>query len=196
MRDYLYFWHEPKDHFIVASGIHFKDLAPSLSKAGGVLLLSHEFWEAPHDPNSGFDYVTASALEPLCLENIYSWGDFRWIDYADPHHPSQMTKQEVAEVLYFRHRSEPFSNIEIPSLKNRFLAYGHDDGWYLKIYYSAWSDMRDLLAQLKWNWSTDARSRILAGGQCAVWIDARGMTDEAATHDIDSVMNRCLRRNS
>lgn len=197
MRDYLYFWHEPKNQCVVTSGIEFKDVATHMGRSGGLLLLRHRCKAHSMDFAFGFDCAAGAELEQLCHEDIYSWGDIRWADYAHPNHPpDRMTKQDVAEVLYFGHCGEPFANIPIPSLNNRFLASGHDDGWYLKIYYSAWSNMAELLSQLKWNWSAEARARILAGVQCAVWIDTSGMTDEAATHDIDSVMSRCLRRSS
>jgi hypothetical protein len=72
-------------------------------------------------------------------ENIYSWGDFCWVDYNTENFP-HLTKREIAELLYFGHKAEPLNEVRIPSLNNKYLFYAHDDGWFLKLYYVNWDD--------------------------------------------------------
>jgi hypothetical protein len=189
MRNYLYIWHDPNRQFVVTSGPQFKDLAPYSSAAGGLLLLAHSYAEATHDQRSGFDYVPVSQIERARQDDVYSWGDICWVDYAGPSFPT-LTKSEVAELLYFKHTGEPFQNIGFQSLRNRFLAVGHDDGWFLKLYYESWSDMAALLGQLKFFRSLDSRATLLRSGAGAFWIDRAGIAEEEATFDIDSLLNR------
>jgi hypothetical protein len=66
----------------------------------------------------------------LAAENIYSWGNFVWADYAGAKFPS-INNEEVAELLFFSHKAKPLHRIALPNLSNRFLSYVHDDGWYL-----------------------------------------------------------------
>ena len=42
MRKYLYIWNNPEEQFLVASGIEFKDLFPTLESSGGLVLLNLE----------------------------------------------------------------------------------------------------------------------------------------------------------
>jgi hypothetical protein len=87
MRDYLYVWHDPEQRFLVASGIEFKDFLPCLKSQGGIVLLDHQSETATHDQNTSFDFVQASDLSELAAEDIYSWGNFVWADYASPTFP-------------------------------------------------------------------------------------------------------------
>ena len=190
MRDYLYLWHNPKRRMLVASGIELKDLAPLASSGGGLLLLRHGYTDATHDPSSRFDHVAASDIKALIDENVYSWGDFCWADYTGDSFPA-LTKQEVAELLYFGHTGELLEErIGLPSLGNRFLARGHDDGWFLNLYYDSWSDMIHLLDQLELLKGVNGRSALLSGEHGAFWIDHSGLVEEEATFDIDSLLNR------
>lgn len=45
-----------------------------------------------------------------------------------------MGKQELAELLTFGSTRVPFGEVGIPGLGNRFLAFSHDDGWYLRLF--------------------------------------------------------------
>ena len=170
MRDYLYIWHDPRRKFVIASGIQFADLAPYSSAAGGLLLLAHGYGDAMNDQPSRFDYVPHAQVEQAKQDDVYSWGDICWVDYAGPTFPA-LTKREVAELLYFKHFGEPFKNVGFQSLRNRFLAVGHDDGWFLKVYYKSWSDMAALLGQLEFFRSLGSRATLLRRGAHAYWID-------------------------
>ena len=195
MRDYLYLWHDPKRHLLIASGIELKDLAPRASASGGFLLLTHDYADAIYDPTSKFDYVAASDIPALITEDVYSWGDICWADYAGDSFPA-LTKRDVAELLYFEHTGELLDGrIALPSLGNRFLARGHDDGWFLSLYYDSWSSMVDLLEQLELLRSVEGRTKVLSGRSGAFWIDDAGVVEEEGTLDIDTLLNRrCQKR--
>ncbi len=46
-----------------------------------------------------------------------------------------MSQGEIAEALYFGHKSAPLKRIELPSLKNEYLVSFHDNGYRLAIYF-------------------------------------------------------------
>lgn len=41
--DYLYLWHDPKSRSVVASGLSFADIAPSLEGVSVLVLLKHSW---------------------------------------------------------------------------------------------------------------------------------------------------------
>jgi len=191
MRDYLYIWHDPDQQFLVASGIEFKDFQPSLNQQGGVLLVEHQSETAAFDVASGFSVAASARLLELVNEDIYSWGNFVWADYGTTNF-SPITDVEVAELLFFARKARPLHGISLPNLHNDFLGYAHDDGWYLKLYYSSWEKIEQLL-------STATPSAIgmldlaeLKQGRHGFWIRGGEMHNEEKTHDIDSVLNKRL----
>jgi hypothetical protein len=189
MRDYIYIWHDPKNRFVVASGIQLKDVAAAMSVNGGLILLVHDFADAFWDPSSRFDFVPNFRIEALQAEDAYRWGDVCWVDYDHKSFPT-ISKKDISDLLYFRHTGEPYQEIRMPSVGNRFLATGHDDGWYLKIYYTEWPDIVDILGDLPLLASKEAQSTILTGKSGAFWVDESGITEEEPTLNIDSLLNR------
>jgi len=193
MRDYLYFWHDSEHRYIVASGIELKDLAVCAGDDGGLLLLAHGYTEASFDFSSRFDYVQKDKLFLLKEVDAYTWGDICWIDYAGDSFPS-LTPQDIAELLYFRHTGIPLGRISIPNLRNKFLFSGHDDGWFLKIFYESWVDVARLLVHLPLLQNIAVQDRVLDGRTGSFWIDLTGITEEDATSDIDSILNKRIKQ--
>lgn len=191
MRDYLYIWHDPSEHLLFASGIEFKDISPTLSCSGGIVLLKHECDDPEFDPNSGFDYLSGEKLSALPEEDLYSWGDFRFIDFKQDHFPA-ITKQEVSELLYFEHTSTPFGAPILPSLENRFMVSIHDDGWLFKAYYSDWQNAFDLLSALPLLKARPEVIECLHRGSDAFWVTELVAETEDRTYDIDQMLNRRL----
>lgn len=191
MRDYLYIWHEPQQQFVVASGIEFRDFVPTLRDNGGVLIIEGRSEVADNDTNSGFDFVAPSRLPQLAKENIYSWGNFAWADYAASVVPS-IGDDGIAEILFFGHRGRPLNTPEIPKLQNRFLVYAHDDGWYLKLYYTNWNDVGNFLSTLIQPTVGVLDIALLKDGGNAYWLKNGTVYAEDKTHDVDSILNRRL----
>jgi hypothetical protein len=193
MRDYLYLWHDPGQRRVVASGIELKDLAECTGAGGGLLLLAHEYSEASFDFSSRFDYVPRNELALLKEVDAYAWGDICWTDYAGDSFPP-LAPQDIAELLYFRHTGKPLGRVSFPSLRNKLLFSGHDDGWFLKIFNDLWPDVVELLAPLPLLQDLAVQDRVLDGRTGSFWIDQTGITEEEATYDIDSILNRRLKK--
>jgi hypothetical protein len=192
MRNYLYIWHKKEQQFIVASGIEFADISGYISLSSGLILLSHCFDDAKFDKNSRFDFIGQKGIRELSNEDIYSWGDFCWVDYDSESFP-KISKKEIAELLYFSHMAEPFKSIIYPSLKNKFLFYSHDDSWFLKLYYKNWNDINDLISALNISCDKDKLINSLISQRHALWVQGDSIEEEESTFDIDSIINKRLK---
>ena len=124
-------------------------------------------------------------------ENIYSWGNFAWADYAAPLVPP-MTDDELAELLFFAHRGRPLHRIALPSLRNNFLGYAHDDGWFLQLYYTNWQHVERFVNSAIPPTLGSLNASELKMGNHAFWLRDGETRQEKRTHDIDSILNRCL----
>ncbi|PRC90596.1 hypothetical protein [Solimicrobium silvestre] len=191
MKDYLYLWNDPDRQFLVASGIEFKDFLKSLDNLGGIALIEHQSEISEFDPNSRFEFVSSSNIPKLINENIYSWGNFVWADYADSTIPI-ISDKEIAELLFFAHKVVPLTTSKIASLNNKYLAYIHDDGWYLQLHYSNWEHIKNLIESLKITNIGAINLSDLKQGKYALWLQGGVIHHEEMTHDVDIVLNRRL----
>lgn len=191
MRNYLYIWHDPKNQLIVASGIEFKDFMPIFCGHGGLVLIEHKSEVAGHDSESGFDFVTNAGFSQLMNEDIYSWGNFVWIDYKVSIFP-KLSDVEVSEILYFAHEGKPLNSVTIQGLENQFMAYIHDDGWYLKIYYSNWVEFEILINTMIPSSIGKLNTSELKKGHHGYWLQDGQIIIEEKTHAIDQILNRRL----
>ena len=192
MRKYLYIWHVPEQHLIVASGIEFTDLVDHITLSSGLILLSHGYYNANYDKSSRFDFIEKNDIRELQSKDIYSWGDFCWVDYNSESFP-KISKKEIAELLFFSHMAEPFENIIYSSLKNKFLCYSHDDGWFLKLYYKNWNDINALIKSLNISCNKDELIKSLISQRHAFWVHGDSIEKEETTFDIDSILNKRLK---
>ncbi len=189
MREYLYIWHNPDEQYLVASGIEFRDLAGYLGK--GLILLEHGSKASSHDDQSGFDYVSLELLPQFMAENIYSWGNFLWADYAGAEFP-QLSPQDVAELLYFARAKKPLNKTLINGVGNCFLAAAHDDGWFLRIHYVSWDAVWRLFSRFILVQIASKIERPLREGLDGFWMKDGGFESEEQTFDIDAVLRRRL----
>jgi hypothetical protein len=88
---------------------------------------------------------------------------------------------------------QPFGQIRIPGLGNRFLFYAHDDGWYLKLYYVHWSDIESLIQAIveghHVSMDHTALSKEVRVGQSGFWFTRSNIVRLEKTHDIDALLN-------
>ena len=191
MRSYNYIWHDIDNKVIVTSGIEFKDFLSFLSSKGGIILLDHKSQVADHDFASGFNFVSSQNLPHLATEDIYSWGNFAWADFETPLLPS-MKDEDIASLLFFSHAAKPLKQIELTSLKNSFLCYIHDDGWFMKLYYARWLDIEKFIKGAIPASFGPIDMAELTTGSSAFWIQDGRIHVEEMTYDIDSVIRKRL----
>jgi len=191
-KKYLYIWNSSKKHSVVISGVTVKDMLPSL-KMSGLILLSHdECDKVIRDDTSGLDYIQRKQICSLAKENIYRWGDVAWIDFSSKKIPC-ISKEDLAAVLYFKHCHVPLRKAQLPSIGNKFMVYGHDDGWYLEMHYSQWQDVVGFFDNINLPSDKVIKKVIRKGGDFSVWADESGVSPELYDVDIDSILNRRMK---
>jgi len=88
------------------------------------------------------------------------------------------------------HALEPLRDVAISNLGNRFLAFSHDDGWRLILWYREWRDIEELLRTAISGASLETIKLRLRDGTCGFWLEGGSIEEEQMTLDIDSVLNR------
>ena len=183
LRHYLYIWHDPAERMLVASGIEFKDVIPALGEAGGIVLRRGSAGTARKP--AAFQALAQQQLPALALEDMHAWGSHAWADWRGK--PPAFPDADVAAMLDHRGALAP-----LPALRGRFLAFAHDDGWYLKLFYGEWDDVAALLAStIPPALGTLDLAALQQGGD-GYWLQDGTVQAELKTHAIDSVLNRRL----
>lgn len=194
MRDYLYVWHQPETKRLLLSGVVFADLLPELQGVGGLLLVRHQFDNARRDRHTQSDFVSSDQFPDLVADNIYGYGDFCWADYGAAVELEKLTDRSIAEIAFFRQVLRPLRNVEVGGLQNRFLAYSHDDGWYLRLFYSDWRFVETLvgrmLAKFLDKTTQFEATEKLRKSQMAYWIRQGSIQECEQTEDVDSVHDK------
>lgn len=193
MRNYIYIWNDPIEKYLIISGIEFKDFKYILNNNHGYILLDHNSEYCKYDTDTGFDYIMENEIQKVREENIYSWGNCTWVDFIGETIP-KISEQEIAELLYFKHRAKPLNSIKISSLKNYFLAYAHDDGWFLKIYYNDWSYTKIIVELINKKMKCILNIEELFKGIDAFWIKKGIIEKEEKTLHIDNILQKRERR--
>ncbi|MGK5036990.1 hypothetical protein [Janthinobacterium sp. LB3P118] len=187
MRHYLYIWHEPAERMLVASGIEFKDFLPALGKADGIVVRKGSAGTA-RKPAS-YQTLTHQQLPALAHDDLSACGSHAWADWQNDGQgkPPASLEADVAAMLDHRGARTP-----LLALRSRFLAFAHDDGWYLKLFYAAWGDVAALLADAIPPALGKLDMDALQRGGDGYWLQDGMVELELASHDIDSVLNRRL----
>jgi len=84
-------------------------------------------------------------ISKLKLQNIYSYGDFCFVDYANLELVNQLTEEQIAELLYLMHMHKPLKSPFFSPLQNNYVYLSHDDGWYCKLYCKEQQDLTSVL---------------------------------------------------
>lgn len=188
---YFYVWNDIEHRSLVASGLRFADFLPLL-QGRGVLLLRHHFECAQRDPASELEYVDAKDIQSLAIAAIYSWGDFYWADWI-PTNSLRPTADEISDLQHFTSEALPRNSSHIVSLDNELLVAAHDDGWYVRAFYSRW-DVMSQLVKMKAPQLTTSNLDSLERGVCGFWVQDGEVRVEEKTFDVDVVINRNFRK--
>ncbi|MCA1859554.1 hypothetical protein LE191_05475 [Janthinobacterium sp. HSC-3S05] len=183
MRHYLYIWHDPAERMLVASGIEFKDCIAALGKADGIVLRRGSAGTLKKP--AAWQTLMRQQLPALAHEDIHAWGSHAWADWQGA--PPASPDADVAAMLGHHGALAP-----LPALRSRFLAFAHDDGWYLKLFYREWDDAAALLAGAIAPSLGTLDMEALQQGADGYWLQDGALQVELKTHDIDSVLNRRL----
>lgn len=135
-RDVIYMIYNENEQSVTSAGIEFSEFINCLPvEPKHILLLASGYLGGDFHPGLRLDFVRNEHLNELYKENVYSYGDFCWVDFDEISSLDQLEPHEKAELLYLGHYKQPLGNLFFEKLNNRFVYLAHDDGWFNKIFY-------------------------------------------------------------
>ncbi|WP_230200170.1 hypothetical protein [Bacillus niameyensis] len=145
-RGFIYVHMNHANQFVISSGIEFSHFLQGIpSQPSNILLLRHNFEDGHFNMHTMLDYVEGEMINKLASEDVYSYGDFCWIDFSNEENVNHLTGQEIAEILYLGHLKEHLKLPFYRKLNNQFVYLAHDDGWFNKTYYQNWDHFYTML---------------------------------------------------
>lgn len=150
LRDLFYINGNATEHYFVYYGMTFQEfVAFSPNKIENVLLMDQAGWVGQrYDKNWNLEVVSGTeGIEALCKEDLYSMGNFHWIDYRDEESLARCSPQEQAEILYLSHFCKPLVSPFNETLGNSFVYLAHDDGWFCRLFCKDISVMQEIVAE-------------------------------------------------
>jgi len=183
---YLYIWNDVESNSVVISGVNFSKLIPILSDSEGIILIKHYSEVASFYSNLSLSYVSSKNLHSLTGEDIYSWGDFYWLDYSTNDF-SLIEKDVLSEIKYFSDNAMPMKSANIKGVGNRYIAAAHDDGWYVRLFYACEDALEKLIDVVAFELSGEQKNSLRQGD--AFWIQNGIIRQVQKTFDVDAVIN-------
>ncbi|MBS4175467.1 hypothetical protein [Bacillus sp. FJAT-49736] len=144
-RDVIYIHVNFPDHYVISSGIDFKEFAIANPEISNLLLLRHQYEEVNYNLHTLFDYVDNETISKLANEDVNNYGDFCWIDFDNEEALNLLEGQEIAELLYLSHSK---NHLRLPfyrKLDNHFAYLAHEDGLFNKTYYRSFDNFYRVL---------------------------------------------------
>ncbi|WP_268625163.1 hypothetical protein [Paenibacillus alvei] len=161
-RDVIYMIYNENEQSVTSMGIEFIDFINGLTtEPNNILLLASEYIGADYHYGLRLEFVRKENLNDLYKENVYSYGDFCWIDFDEITTLDKLEPYEKAELLYLGHYKQPLRSPFFEKLNNKFVYLAHDDGWFNKIFYKDKNQYIDVLASLVSNRLKSYRQDVL-----------------------------------
>jgi len=116
-----------------------------------MLLLEHDCSFTNFHPHTHFEYILKKEIK--ILQNTPSeFGTFCWVDFQSALDLNEISQLEIAELLYFRHFGFPLYSPFCKAINNRFAYWGHDDGWYTRVYFREQNDISRMIGSIFTNY--------------------------------------------
>ena len=102
----VYAYFDKASNAFTVSGIEFREFIQYLTvPLDNLLLVKGDYFG--NRVSNHFELLEGrESIAQLAREEIYTWGDFCFFDYSTNGNPDNLTKQEIAEILYFSHTQE------------------------------------------------------------------------------------------
>ncbi|TYS14821.1 hypothetical protein FZC78_17445 [Rossellomorea vietnamensis] len=145
-KDVIYVHQNEALQYVMSYGLEFRDFSQNLpNPLNHLLMIKHQFDHGSFNMNTMMEYTNKKEVSKLAGDNIYSYGDFCWIDFEEVDGLDQLSGQELAEILYLGHTKQSLNSPFYSKLNNRFVYLAHDDGWFNKVYYRYTNDFYQML---------------------------------------------------
>lgn len=147
LRDVFYINAFPENNEVLYYGMEFSEFVKYVpNELNQILLLKPEYGFGEFSSNTYLDMVDNEGMDRLLKEDIYSFGDFCWVDYNETECVERLEPTETAELLYLAHMFKPVNSPFFDKLQNRYAYLAHDDGWFCRLYCSQYSDIKEIIS--------------------------------------------------
>ena len=135
LRDFYYTVCDFEKNEVFAYGATFLDFMKFIrDKPENILLLKASCGDAKWMDDIRLYYIDSDNIENLINDDIYSYGDFCWVDYDDFSKIENISKNELAELLYLGHMFQPLHEANMKWLNNKYIYTAHDDDFYSRVF--------------------------------------------------------------
>lgn len=145
---HLYVHMNEVDHFVVYSGLSFKQFFSSIETMKNILLLKHSYEDGSFNMHTQFDYISSEDMADFMKKLPDMKQDFCWVDFDHEKKMNLLSPTEQAELLYFSHKKEPLSTPFFHKLQNRYAYYYCASDKMTKVYYRFLADSESLVANV------------------------------------------------
>jgi hypothetical protein len=128
-------------------GMEFSEFIQYSPKTiNNLLLLAHNYHRAEYCSRYYLDIVEGQrAIELMAKDDIYTYGDFCFVDYDQHSDIENLSPTEVASLLYLSHMKSPLDSAFFNVLKNNYAYLAHDDGWFCRLHCKDATDFSDII---------------------------------------------------
>lgn len=103
-------------------------------KPKNILILSGDPIYSELNIDLNLEYISGKDLNDFYKEDVYSFGDFHWVDFDAEENLNNIDKLELAKILYLNHKGIPFDTFIFKSLNNKYAYIAHYDDYIVNVY--------------------------------------------------------------
>ena len=143
---HLYVHMNDVEHFVIYSGLTFKQFVTSVEPMKNILLLKHAYEDGSFNMHTQFDFVANEDMADFIKKESDFKSDLCWVDFMAEKNVNELTPFEQAELLYLSHKREPLATPFFNKLQNRYAYYSSVADKMTKVYYRFIGDSEILIA--------------------------------------------------
>lgn len=146
LRDVFYINAFPENNELVYYGMQLNEFikyAPV--EINKLLILEGEYYGRGFRSKTKLEVVENDEMDEFLGEDVYSYGDFSWVDFDERDNVENLEPQELAELLYLGHMFKPIKSPFFDKIQNRYAYLAHDDGWFCRLYCREYSDFKEII---------------------------------------------------
>ncbi len=115
---FVYIKIDTNNRKVKSSGIKFNESIKGIKdKPKNILILSGDSIYSELNTDLNLEYINGKGLIEFYTEDVYSFGDFHWVDFEEEENLNNIDKLDLAKILYLNHKGIPFDTFIFKSLK-------------------------------------------------------------------------------
>lgn len=155
MRDLLFIHQRPSSEEVLLNlaGLSFREFVQCVDRPLNLLAFRTQYPDLVNFHEIGFhairDHKDArfNDLDKLLENPRFMDGDLHWIDYSDEQALLEIGDQELAELCFLSQQGRPLHSPFLKTLENRYVYFGHDDGFVTSLYIDSVNERNRVLGK-------------------------------------------------